>query len=447
MSGVPDPAAAGLERARSLAELNRSCLCLPLDRSAIDAELLEGPQPEGFAELLAERPHLFAASPVFVGDEESARMLATIDAIEAATALEGYRAAIRERSASLPVGAGLRTRGLFMGYDFHLEDGVPRLIEVNTNAGGAFLVHRLLETPLVRALQCGEAKLVEGDFAAAFERMLHREWALAGRRGRPRRIAIVDDAPREQYLYPDMLLAKGQLEAIGLGATIVDAEALAFDGEKLRASGHSINLVYNRSTDFSLEEPRHAALREAAASDAVVLSPGPWHHALFADKRNLELFGDLERLRAWGLSEARIAVLEASVPHSVALTPGRADALWARRRELFFKPAAGFGGRATYRGAKLTKRVWEQIISGGGEGDARASAYIAQEFVPASLRALRDAQQELQLKFDVRVYTYAGSPLLFAARVYQGQTTNFRTAGGGFAPVLRCPLPEEGSNA
>jgi hypothetical protein len=37
---------------------------------------------------------------------------------------------------------------------------------------------------------------------------------------------------------------------------------------------------------------------------------------------------------------------------------------------------------------------------------------------------------------DVRLYTYAGQLLLSAARLYQGQTTNFRTPGGGFAPVL-----------
>jgi len=40
------------------------------------------------------------------------------------------------------------------------------------------------------------------------------------------------------------------------------------------------------------------------------------------------------------------------------------------------------------------------------------------------------------LKLDVRLYTYKGSPLLYAARVYQGQTTNFRTPGGGFAPIF-----------
>ncbi len=39
-------------------------------------------------------------------------------------------------------------------------------------------------------------------------------------------------------------------------------------------------------------------------------------------------------------------------------------------------------------------------------------------------------------KMYVRLYTYSGQVLLVAARLYQGQTTNFRTPGGGFAPVF-----------
>ncbi|ESY74056.1 hypothetical protein NKJ90_28960 [Mesorhizobium sp. M0051] len=39
-------------------------------------------------------------------------------------------------------------------------------------------------------------------------------------------------------------------------------------------------------------------------------------------------------------------------------------------------------------------------------------------------------------KMDVRLYAYDGQVLVAAARLYQGQTTNFRTPGGGFAPVL-----------
>jgi hypothetical protein len=32
---------------------------------------------------------------------------------------------------------------------------------------------------------------------------------------------------------------------------------------------------------------------------------------------------------------------------------------------------------------------------------------------------------------------------LLAARIYQGQTTNLRTAGGGFAPVLTTSAPAD----
>ena len=45
------------------------------------------------------------------------------------------------------------------------------------------------------------------------------------------------------------------------------------------------------------------------------------------------------------------------------------------------------------------------------------------------------------LKYDLRAYSYAGQVQLLAARLYAGQTTNFRTVGGGFAPVVVPPDP------
>jgi len=50
-----------------------------------------------------------------------------------------------------------------------------------------------------------------------------------------------------------------------------------------------------------------------------------------------------------------------------------------------------------------------------------------------------------ELKIDVRLYTFAGTILLAAARLYQGQTTNMRTPGGGFAPVLEVRASLESS--
>jgi hypothetical protein len=39
-------------------------------------------------------------------------------------------------------------------------------------------------------------------------------------------------------------------------------------------------------------------------------------------------------------------------------------------------------------------------------------------------------------KTDARLYVYDGEILLTAARLYEGQATNFRTPGSGFAPVF-----------
>jgi hypothetical protein len=110
----------------------------------------------------------------------------------------------------------------------------------------------------------------------------------------------------------------------------------------------------------------------------------------------------------------------------------RADAaaLWARRRSLFFKPEAGFGSRGAYRGDKLTRGTFERILDGG---------YIAQALVPPPVRAQSDAEAGGGLKFDVRNYVYDGRVLLRGARLYQGQTTNFRSPGGGFAPLVYPP--------
>lgn len=109
------------------------------------------------------------------------------------------------------------------------------------------------------------------------------------------------------------------------------------------------------------------------------------------------------------------------------MTGDNADDLWQRRKSLFFKPVAGHGGKAVYRGDKLTRSTWIDILG---------AAYIAQEFAPPGERLIKLGSETTARKVDVRLYTYDGRLLLAAARLYQGQTTNFRTEGGGFAPVF-----------
>jgi hypothetical protein len=155
---------------------------------------------------------------------------------------------------------------------------------------------------------------------------------------------------------------------------------------------------------------------------------------LYADKRNLIALSDSARLARWGVGNEDLALLRAVVPATQEVSPGKADALWAARRGLFFKPAAGFGARAAYRGDKLTRRVWGEILAGD---------YVAQALVPPSERLVRVNGDKHLLKLDLRAYTYRGEVQLLAARTWAGQTTNFRTEGGGFSPVIVLPPPDD----
>jgi hypothetical protein len=264
---------------------------------------------------------------------------------------------------------------------------------------------------------------------AAFEQrlvdMFRHEWRRAGRDAPLHSIAIVDANPSAQYLYPEFLLFQRLFERHGLHAVIADPAALRWRDGKLWHDDQAIDLVYNRLTDFYLELPASAALRDAWLAQAVALTPHPQAHALYADKRHLALFSDAQRLQALGVDETTRRLLLDHVPHTEVVQPADAERLWAARRGLFFKPVAGFGSRAAYRGDKLTKRVWHEILDGD---------YVAQALVPPGERRIDDASTQA-MKFDLRAYVYAGELQWVAARLYQGQTTNFRTPGGGFAPV------------
>ena len=244
--------------------------------------------------------------------------------------------------------------------------------------------------------------------------------------GAIRRIAIVDDRPEEQYLYPEFVLARQALAARGVDAVIADASQLRVEAGRLSLEGKPIDLVYNRVTDFAFDRPEHKALRDAYRDGAVVVTPNSYNHALLADKRNLSILSDPALIESWGLEPKLLAQLR-SVPRTVLVTPENAEDLWKSRKALFFKPTGGHGGKAVYRGDKVTKGVWAEIKGGG---------YVAQTLVRPSERMIRIDDAFQPRKMDIRLYTYDGQVLLVAARLYQGQTTNFRTPGGGFAPVF-----------
>jgi hypothetical protein len=427
----PNPATAG---ALSSAEaLNRDCFCRTLNVARLREQLESEPSLKGMmANITQTRPNLFSSTVVYISQEVHHQITATIAAIERVAALPGYQVqALSRANASAQHDFG--PLGACMGYDFHLSSKGPQLIEINTNAGGL-----LLNVALARAQEacCDE---LDWAFTSSARRdslkktifdMFATEWKKQRGDAPWRSVVIVDEAPQDQYLAPEFELFRQLFSQYGLQASIADPSELSWHNGRLMHLGTPVDLVYNRLTDFYLREQAHLALRQAFEADAVVLTPHPRAHALLADKRNLIALSQNELLLAWGASATDRKLLSTSVPATRLVTPERADELWAQRRQLFFKPVAGYGAKAAYRGDKLTRRVWAEILE---------SDFVAQALVPPSGRTTLVDGAQTDLKFDIRAYSYAGQVQLLAARMYAGQTTNFRTQGGGFAPVIVVP--------
>jgi len=408
--------------------LNGSCFCITLDRQRLYAALeRQAGDPEFSARYLQPREHLFSNVPVFHAERDLVKMTGVVRMIEAASRLPAYREAALSWAPDI-ARFDPGPRGVLMGYDFHLGEAGPKLIEVNTNAGGAFLNALLANAQRACCPEVERAFRLPllGDFDAALIGMFKAEWARQRRETALRRIAIVDDNPEGQYLYPEFVLARETFRRQGIDTVIAGPAALHYDKGRLWVEGAPIDLVYNRLVDFSFDRLEHAALKAAYLDSAVVVTPNPRNHALLADKRNLTVLSDRARLESLGL-DARLAAEAARIPRTLRVSSDNTAELWEKRKSYFFKPAAGHGAKAVYRGDKLTRGVWRQIVAGD---------YVAQQFAPPGERMVEiDASRE-PLKSDIRLYTYDGTVLLAAARLYQGQTTNFRTPGGGFAPVF-----------
>ena len=413
--------------------LNRHCHCINVDQGVLQ-ESLEARLGEtgAWSRLQNSHPHLLADSPVFISHGQVARMKNLIAAIERVASLESYREEVLGWAPSIAQD-NPGAHGVFFGYDFHLTNDGPRLIEINTNAGGALL---LLEVASAQQACCNEVEnFVTGrvntaDLERAFVAMFRAELHAQAPGQELRRVAVVDENPAEQYLGAEFTLFERMFQHHGIDAVVTGPEALTLGDRQLLVEGRPVDLVYNRLTDFYLQSPAAAVLNRAYREAAVVVTPSPYTHAHYANKRNLTLLSDAERLREHGIDEETIEALVRGIPRTHLVTAKNADTLWSERKRLFFKPHWGFGSRGTYKGAKLTRKTWESILSDN---------YVAQELVPPSERlVIRDGNKQA-LKLDVRCYTYKGELQMLGARLYRGQTTNFRTDGGGLAAVFTAP--------
>jgi len=407
------------------ARLNRDCQCVRVDREKRAAALpVEGSIPSA----------MFADFPVFLAATEIAAMVDTVRAVRRVAGLQAFQTQALALAPDIARGEHGPV-GTLYGFDFHLTPEGPQLIEVNTNAGGALLSVALASTQGPCCDQVAAATSTEGgvtdvrdvprELVASFVREYARQ---RGESATLSRVAIVDRDPKAQFLYAEFVLFQRLFREHGIDAVIVDAADLTHRDGGLWVDELRIDLVYNRLTDFYFADDTSHALRTAYQSGDVVVTPGPRAHALMANKRHLVTLGDRDALVGLGVDEETTSTLVRHVPRAELVTEGSRERLWADRKRYFFKPLRGYGSKAAYRGDKLTQKTWESMA---------ATDYIAQELVKPSERVVLVDGRLTPLKLDVRAYADDQHVLLFTSRLYQGQTTNFRTQGGGFAAVVR----------
>lgn len=378
-----------------------------------------------FDSFIHERPHLFSQTAIYISPEDREEILKLIKSVESVIASEDFQSEVLNFSPAVSH-QNFGPHGVFMGYDFHLTENGPKLIEINTNAGGGYL-----NLVLARAqLACCEGVKPACDLDrldADFVSMFKTEWLTQKGELPLRTIAIIDSEPEKQYLYPEFKLFESLFKKHGMECFILDQKDLELRGAELWFENTRIDLIYNRSTDFQFEMEVSAQIKQSYLAGGVVVTPNPHHHAIFANKLNLEILSNTDHLKKLNVASDDIEVLSKGVPKSFKLTKENREDFWKKRRQYFFKPSAGYGSKAAYRGDKITLKVWEEISH---------SNYIAQEIVQPGMRVVQVGEVQSELKLDLRAYTYQGQLQLLASRLYTGQTTNFRTQGGGFAPVF-----------
>jgi hypothetical protein len=315
---------------------------------------------------------------------------------------------------------------VLMAFDFHTnEAGECRLVEINTNASG-FWISSLME--LTHLNSAVPDYLPLDLLAQAFTKELELAWKEKPP-GVPT-VAIVDEDLANQKMRPEFLMYREWFRSLGWRAELCDSREITFDGTRCVAANlGKLDLIYNRLTDFYLEKPIHAPLRRCFISGGACFSPNPREYWLQADKQRLIQLADKDFVVKAGATPEQISALEQVLIPSFEKTAfPSSDAIWDKRKQLFFKPKRSFGGKSVYRGSSVSRKVFERLM---------AEDILIQHYWPAQRVPVDDPRSVLNnWRFDLRFFVYAERIQLVVARIYQGQVTNFSSQLGGFTRVL-----------
>ncbi|MDX8408442.1 MAG: hypothetical protein R8J84_00145 [Mariprofundales bacterium] len=293
---------------------------------------------------------------------------------------------------------------LLMGYDFHLTNDGPKLIEINNNAGGLYQHGQWLPQP--------KWSEWSGALTQRLVEMFPPSW---------RTIAIMDEDITRQFMYPEMQGYAHLLAQDGRRVLLLSPQDILADNHGLFHEDTRIDAIYNRHTDFYLESEPLRHIRTAFEANLVALNPHPRSYALIGDKSRLaDLWQPtlLERC----LPANEVAAMRALVPPCKRMEGLDRAQLWHQRKQWVFKPAARHGGKGVVLGKSISRTRFDQID---------ATDTVLQQLTPPSKVTI----DGIEFKADFRLYMHGETPIALAGRIWRGQVTNFRQAGSGWTAI------------
>jgi hypothetical protein len=305
---------------------------------------------------------------------------------------------------------------VLMGYDFHItEDNQAKLIEVNTNAGGLWFTNQSY-CPNIHQFSTKLAKRLLATFLNEYRLFKKNKSAV------PRLVAIIDQDPQNQFLYPEMQLFMQLFKQAGINCIIIDPSEIEAKASQLYFKKQLIDLVYNRHCDFYFSSPEMSAIYNAWQNQTTCITPNPRIYGLLADKQRMADWHQSDILE--NLLPAKIAYrLHKALPKTHLFSDLNHEDLWSQRKKWVFKPLNSYASRGVYIGAKLTKNKFNSF---------NTQETLIQELIKPSTTLSPDGEK---FKTDFRLFTYRDQILALSARIYQGQVTNLRTPNGGFSRV------------
>ena len=288
------------------------------------------------------------------------------------------------------------------------QESSLKLIEINTNASAFLLSNLLYQSSFSQGFENSLKELKKAFFT---------EWELFNPHKKTPKIVLIDENIESQkmrfefFMYQDFFNSMGwKLEILDSKSLLTDDKAFLYTPQK-----EKIDFIYNRSTDFYFAN--HPKLKKAYQEKSCLILPQPRDYALLADKKRFLDWQGLLQLESMQKHLLKIKLFNEK----------NKEELWKDRKKYFFKIQQGYGGKLAYRGSSLSHKKKEELLK---------HESLAQEYSPPS--SLIDAQGQ-KWKVDLRAYTYKNQIQQLIARIYQGQLTNFKVKGSGFAKVKVLP--------